>query len=260
MSTATVQQIFKKHWRPQQSASKYAQVVQIVQSAIAANDLAPGSRIPTEQNFVEGMPFSLGTIQRAMRILVNRGIVERRKGVGTFVTKGANRLNAPLQCRFFNEDGEGFLEIFSQVISRRVTNHTGPWTRYLGDDAKRVLQIDRMLKTPDDVRVLSRFYLDSDRMGALKETPVDQLHGTNFRELLDREFGLAIVGFAHNLRVEAFDKKVSKLLKVSDRSVGAVLEAVAFAEGDIPIYFQELYYPENPYTLSVSGYHHLTID
>ena len=120
MSSADAKQIFKSHWRPQhQAMAKYAQLVHVIEASVAADSLSPGNKLPTETEFVNGTPFSLGTVQRAMRILVDRGIIERRQGVGTFVSERTSRLNEPQQIRAFDDDWEEFNERDSKLKARR---------------------------------------------------------------------------------------------------------------------------------------------
>lgn len=261
MSAAQAALIFKKHWKPQQQAmAKYAQLVEVVQSAIESRDITPGDRLPTESDFAAGTPFSLGTIQRALRILVGRGVIDRRQGVGSFASDTSSRLVAPLQCRIFDDDWLNYLEVFGRVIGRDEIKKKGPWTRYLGDHVDKVLRVHRLLDVSGEFKVLSRFYIDPGKFGVLAEMPKSRLDGTNFRELLDREFGMAIRGFEHSLRVEFFDKKTAKALDCPEGTSGVVLEIVAVSDGQIPLYFQELYIPPNARTLHITDKPNVFVD
>ena len=48
-------------------------------SFVSTTDLKPGDRLPAETAMVRAMPFSLGTVQRALGKLVEDGVVERRR-------------------------------------------------------------------------------------------------------------------------------------------------------------------------------------
>src|SRR3546814_14632014 len=80
----------------------------------------------------QATPFSLGTVQRAMRALTEDGIVMRRQGHGSFVADSRARMDDPWHCRFWTRDGTGFLPVYPKVLSRRRIAERGPWSRPLG--------------------------------------------------------------------------------------------------------------------------------
>jgi GntR family transcriptional regulator len=254
MSVANAKRIFKSQWRPQhQAMAKYAQLVHVIEASVAADSLSPGNKLPTETEFVNGTPFSLGTVQRAMRILVDREVIERRQGVGTFVLERTSRLNEPQQIRAFDDNWEEFLEIFTKLIGRTEITDKGPWTRHLGNELEKVFRIERILDVGGEFKVVSRFYFDPMRLPSLVKIPHRKLAGANFKDLIDHECGLAVKKFVHNLRVEAFDESTSKLVDCVNNTTGTVLEAIALSDMQITLYFQELYIPPNGRTLLISG-------
>jgi len=254
MSLSDAELIFKKHWKPQQqSMSKYAQLVSVIKTAVAERYLEPGNKLPTETDFVNGTPYSLGTVQRAMRILVDQGVIERRQGIGTFVSNSRGLIEDPQQCRAFNNEWNGFLDVFTKVLGRDEITDKGPWNRFLGDHLDSVMRIERILLISNEYKALSRFYFDPVRLPALRKIPIKSLNGANFRQLLDQEFGLAVRDYTHNLRVEVFDKNICRLLDIRMKSTGAIVEAIAYSEYLFPLYFQEIYIPPNTRTMLVSG-------
>jgi GntR family transcriptional regulator of arabinose operon len=65
----------------------YEQVRQQVLDYILEHDLEPGDAIPTEAELAERYGVSLGTTRRALHELVERGILYRQPGRGTFLTE-----------------------------------------------------------------------------------------------------------------------------------------------------------------------------
>ncbi len=65
----------------------HAQVEEVLLSSIAEGALAPGSRLPAEDHLAERFAVSRTTIRTAIQSLVARGLVEIRRGKGTFVTQ-----------------------------------------------------------------------------------------------------------------------------------------------------------------------------
>src|SRR5258707_4665050 len=64
----------------------YAQVENVIIDRIANGSLSPGTRLPSEDSLVQEYAVSRTTIRAAIQSLVQRGLVEIRRGKGTFVT------------------------------------------------------------------------------------------------------------------------------------------------------------------------------
>src|SRR6201987_3042867 len=64
----------------------YAQVENVIIDRISDGSLPAGSRLPSEHSLVQEYAVSRTTIRAAIQSLVQRGLVEIRRGKGTFVT------------------------------------------------------------------------------------------------------------------------------------------------------------------------------
>jgi GntR family transcriptional regulator len=61
-------------------------IAESIRQAINDEQLKPGRQLPGEPQFATQLGVSRTTLRDAVRILVSEGILERRRGVGTFVT------------------------------------------------------------------------------------------------------------------------------------------------------------------------------
>ncbi len=66
----------------------YFQVSQILQKAILGGDLPAGSRIENEISLANRLGLSRPTVRRSIQELVDRGLLVRRRGIGTQVVLG----------------------------------------------------------------------------------------------------------------------------------------------------------------------------
>jgi DNA-binding GntR family transcriptional regulator len=66
----------------------YFQIASRIEKAIVDGQLAPGSRLENEVALGERLNLSRPTIRRAMQELVNKGLLVRRRGIGTQVLHG----------------------------------------------------------------------------------------------------------------------------------------------------------------------------
>jgi GntR family transcriptional regulator len=62
-----------------------ARVETVLAGEIADGDLRVGDRLPTEDSLIARFGVSRITVRRAIQNLVNRGLVEIRRGKGTFI-------------------------------------------------------------------------------------------------------------------------------------------------------------------------------
>lgn len=82
------------------SRSLAEQAADRLEQTIMAHKLAPGDKLPNEQDLVAQLEVGRGTVREAVKILESRGVVEIRRGRGTFVCKHVGRTGDPLGFRF----------------------------------------------------------------------------------------------------------------------------------------------------------------
>ena len=241
---------FLVHSKP--GLPKYTQLSEALLAAIESGHWKPGARLPTEQALARHTPFSLGTVQRALRALVDEGIVVRQQGSGTYVAQSRKAMNAPWHCRFTADDGKSFLPIYPKVVMRKRIRERGSWSEYLDQHGDNVIRIDRVISINDEFSVYSRFYLNADRFGGIMEKPLADLDGANFKAILSREFGLPVTHVAQTMISLRFPDFVCRALKLRKAVAGTLLEIAASAGRDRHVYYQELYIPSSRRRLVVS--------
>ncbi len=72
----------------------YLQLVQQTRQAIRLGLLQPGDQLPTVKEVVGSLAINPNTVQKAYRELDHEGLVEARRGQGTFVAPGVARAAA----------------------------------------------------------------------------------------------------------------------------------------------------------------------
>jgi DNA-binding transcriptional regulator YhcF (GntR family) len=80
------------HYEPMSTDSNdrlplYAQVENLIIDGISNGSLPPDTRLPSEDSLVEEYAVSRTPIRAAIQSLIERGLVEIRRGKGTFVTR-----------------------------------------------------------------------------------------------------------------------------------------------------------------------------
>ncbi|AKN71473.1 MULTISPECIES: GntR family transcriptional regulator [Streptomyces] len=77
----------------------YVQIVQQTKQALRMGLLRPGDRLPTAREVVEATAINPNTVLKAYRELEREGLVEARRGLGTFVRRslGTAPADSPLR-------------------------------------------------------------------------------------------------------------------------------------------------------------------
>ncbi|KOV76180.1 MULTISPECIES: GntR family transcriptional regulator [Streptomyces] len=77
----------------------YVQIVQQTKQALRLGLLRPGDRLPTAREVVEATAINPNTVLKAYRELEREGLVEARRGLGTFVRRslGTTPADSPLR-------------------------------------------------------------------------------------------------------------------------------------------------------------------
>ncbi len=70
---------------------KYIQLKNEIESKINQGKYKPGDKLPTEHELSEEFNISRHTVRKAMDILLNEGLLSRKPGVGTFLSKNTKK-------------------------------------------------------------------------------------------------------------------------------------------------------------------------
>lgn len=101
------------------------EIANFIENEIKEEKLLPGEKIPNEQLLIEKFNVSRGTLREAIKLLTSKGILEIKRGKGTFVCKLPGIAEDPLGFSFLNiENLNDYLyetrEIFEPYVCKLV--------------------------------------------------------------------------------------------------------------------------------------------
>ena len=138
-------------------------------------------KFPTEQEMAALVPFSLGTIQKAVGSLVSSGYVQR-KGAGTFIIP-REALGEPWIYRVLSVDGTRFVPMTSTVLRRIQIESDALWAWLRGDaNDCEIVRLDRKI-VAEDYAFISQYFADVNRFPYFMEADLDSMKGENFVQL-----------------------------------------------------------------------------
>ncbi|SDL17452.1 GntR family transcriptional regulator [Paracoccus chinensis] len=131
----------------------------------------PGSLIPTEQEFAAEFGSARATVNRALTSLAERGVVERRRRVGTRVVLGleprTQRVSLPVFRDLVEERGGRFSFHFLGRVDRPVTSDV--LERLFQSDPQDIQEHCTLICSDDAVICAERRWIDSLALPALTE-------------------------------------------------------------------------------------------
>lgn len=255
LHTTATQTTFFDRYRPENTRElpKYQQLRFAIGEAIRRGFWVDGERLPTEEELVSITGFSLGTVQRAVRMLSEDGLLARRQGSGTFVSHQHSRISEPWHFQFLDEDGDSVLPAYPLVVARERTNQLGPWSRFLQNGQLSLLRIDRLINVNDEFNALSRFFVSGQHANLMESFPIEQLHSANFRIVLTEASRLPVLRIDHNVSLVPAVKSVATQLGIAISELILRVEIMVTAADNNPLYFQELFCPQSGRKLSLSN-------
>lgn len=228
------------------TGAKYARLRAMLEAALDDGLWVDGARLPTEHDIAAVTGLSLGTVQRALRELVDKGRLVRTAGRGTFVTRAKYRLDEPfVSARFVNDDQSGFLPIRAQLVSRGRVTGPGEWVRLLGLAERTAFRVDRLFDIDGQFTVLNRLYLDPVRFPRFVALGAREFRSTSLRGVLARMYGFRAVQLRQTLRFRRFPVDVSRLLGCRAGTAGLLLAVTAMMGESDAVYYVELFIPPN---------------
>lgn len=232
------------------SLPKYLRVCETLLKLIELGELQPGDKVPTEADITAALPVSLGTVQKALSTLTEKGVLVRLQGSGTFVAKRESELGDLWHFRFINSDGKKILPVFTKVLSIDNVRDPGPWTAFLGKE-KDYIRITREIDVNHEFKAIGQFFLSSEQYGELLDYQPSDLEGVHLRNVIRDKFGKPTIQVRERVVAETFPDAVCSWLGVPFYSMGLVCHILGYTHKDAPLSFQQLFVPPNVRPLEI---------
>lgn len=249
-SDRILERLRQRRWDTTSEGAKYQKLQEALAEAITKEGCPAGTRIPTETELVSVTPFSLGTVQRALRSLVDEKVIERRHGSGSVVAQRTLEISDPIQCRFIGDDGISVFPVYPEFLERVRIAEKGPWSSFLDQGRDNVLRVDRLIRIGDEFTTFARLYVRADRYPALEKVSAEALHGANFTRLIAGQTDPRSLQLVRTVVSGPLPAMVCRAIGVAPGSPGMTLH-VQVQSGGKPLYFQTLYIPPTTRLLQI---------
>src|SRR5712672_444545 len=223
-----------------QDSLLYSRVETVLAGEITDGDLKVGDQLPTEDSRVARFAVSRITVRRAIQNLVSRGLVEIRRGKGTFVA--APKITQELtELSGFVEDMHALgRKPTARVIDKEIVTADATVASQLAlTKGQRVVRI-RRVRLADGVPIsFDETYLPLE-IG--KKIITNNLKVEPIFSLLESKYDVPLIEAEYKLDAVSAENEVARALKVKPRSPIFRIERISYSTGSRPVDYETLYY------------------
>lgn len=215
----------------------YQQLAEQLRRDIESGGLPPGARLPSELELAERHHIGRPTVRQATELLVQRGLIERRRGAGTFVRQEPRRVDLFSLGGTLSSFREGGLD-FSTTLVGKVAERKVPSDPENPFSERRALILTRLSRVAEKPVLLERLFFDPELFAGLEQLP---LSGASLSRIVEQRYYLKPTHAEQSFRVATPPEDVRRALDVSARSPLLLVKRALFFPSAPRAVFGELY-------------------
>jgi GntR family transcriptional regulator len=219
----------------------YKRIQSAIRKRIDASELKPGDVVPSERELARTHRVSLMTARHALAGLEREGVVERRRGAGTFVA--APKIHFNKLMSYTEHMSSRGLSPRSRVLGSKLIEDEPEVAARLGLPATTALvKIERLRETGDDPFALETVYLPAKEFSALVNAPLGR---TSLFATLQHDYGVELAYADEEVDATAAEANIAELLGVArGASVLRIRQVIYSTKGKATIYAVGFYRSE----------------
>lgn len=211
----------------------YKKIQNSIRTRIEASELHPGDAVASERELARLHKVSLMTARHALAGLEREGLVERRRGAGTFVASPKIHFNKLMS--YTEHMSSRGLSPRSRVLVNKIVDHDAEVAARLALPASSTLvKIERLRETGDEPFALETCYLAGKDFAELTNIPLGR---TSLFGTLQKEFGVELAYADEEVDATTAEASVAELLEVPrGSSVLRIRQVIYSTKGKAVIY------------------------
>jgi GntR family transcriptional regulator len=191
----------------------YQRIQSVIRKRIDAGQLRPGDPVSSERDLAKLHDVSLMTARHALASLERDGIVERRRGVGTFVATPKIQFNKLMS--YTEQMAARNLAAASKVLfAKLIDNEPDAAARLSVPPTEPIIKLERLRHASDEPFALETCYLSAAEFPGLLAAPV---HRDSLFAILERDYDVKLGYADEEIDATAADPRASELLNVPRR-------------------------------------------
>lgn len=215
----------------------YQQLAEQLRLRMACGDLAPGARLPSEPELARTHGIGRPTVRQATELLVQRGLIERRRGSGTYVRKAPARVDLFSLAGTLVSFQSGGLTLSTKLV-RRVTRRPvepDPANPFGGREAFSFTRLGSVAGKPV---LFEQLYLDPEVFPGFAQI---QLAGASLSRIAEEQYYLKPSHAEQSFQVALPKPEVKQALALPARASVLLVKRTLFFPSAPRAIFCELY-------------------
>lgn len=225
----------------------YQRIQNAIRQRIEGGQLNPGDVVASERELARIHKVSLMTARHALAGLEREGIVERRRGAGTFVAPPRIHFNKLMS--YTEQMLARGLTPFSKVVAAKVIDDEDEIAGRLNlPAASKLIKIERVRHTADEPFAIETCYLPAERFPGLVRDPLGR---SSLFGLLERDYGVQLTYADEEVDATAADARVAQFLQVSRNSPVLRIRQVIYSSNAKPVIYVVGFYRSERHSLFI---------
>jgi len=191
----------------------YQRIQSVIRKRIEAGQLHPGDPVPSERDLAKIHHVSLMTARHALATLEREGIVERRRGIGTFVA--APKIHFNKLMSYTEQMSSRSLTAGSRVLFAKIMDTESEAAARLSlPPTSGILKLERLRHAAGEPFALETCYLNAAEFAGLLDAPIgrESLFG-----ILERNYKVELGYADEEVDATAADSRIAELLAIPRR-------------------------------------------
>jgi DNA-binding GntR family transcriptional regulator len=225
----------------------YYQVAKQLEQAIASGEVPPGFKLDNEISLADQLGLSRPTMRRAIQELVDKGLLVRKRGVGTQVVHG--RVHRELELTSLYDD---LRATGQQPATKVLVNVVEPASAVVAaelgiDEGQEVLHLERLRLADDEPLAVLRNWLPANVL-----SPTDQeLEGGGLYQLV-RDAGTHVQIARQRIGARGATTQEARLLGRRKNDAVLTMQRTAYADSGRAIEYGDHCYRPEAYSFEVT--------
>ena len=225
----------------------YQRIQRAIREQIEAGELKPGDAVASERELARVHRVSLMTARHALAGLEHEGIVERRRGAGTFVAPPRIHFNKLMS--YTEQMASRGLSAASKLIAARIIEQDEEIAARLGLPARsKLVKIERLRHASEEPFALETCYLPADKFPGLVRQPLGR--GSLF-STLEHEYDVRLTYADEEVDATAADPRVAQALHVPRGSPVMRIRQVIYGANATPVIYVIGFYRAERHSLFI---------
>jgi GntR family transcriptional regulator len=225
----------------------YQRIQNTIRERIEAGHLRPGDAVASERELARVHRVSLMTARHALAGLEREGVVDRRRGAGTFVAPPRIHFNKLMS--YTEQMASRGLAPCSKVITSRIIDHEEEVAARLTLPAgSKMVKVERIRHTSDEPFAFETCYLPAERFADLVRAPLGR---SSLFATLERDFDVQLTYADEEVDATAADVRVAQFLQMPRGGPVLRIRQVIYGSNGKPVIYVVGFYRGERHTLFI---------